>query len=413
MHHPVAFATRINNGKFKAELISHQVVLTSRVTLVCQVVVEEMGMEHYVHLRSVDDEYEHLESTLPQRSRHGSDHPGSSGDTRGSDGAGPSTSYTSGVESRDRDQDGFHEDENPPDAADDTLNINNSKQRASEPRCGPNQESDYHDQHNGMASGRCPEDLDESGQQDTPPEPSPCHNYPSTYSPCLSPRMAPSSQGQGGISASESSGHGTRSEQHNLPDSKSVKSKKTCSKVEKLDDSVVGVERERALLAERSAFGIAETVSVELSKVHGEGRPVGNSRHGSTVSCFDVMGANDRSSQFCNQVIPDVSCAQDLDEIDILPRAATSHLPLDPIGVLGQSDVGVNGTVEREISLETGAAACDSRCLYNFTHGQRNSNMASFPEEWCSSTADSCFRDLDTTIREDRAPIYSNLEQVG
>lgn len=32
-----------------------------------QIVVEEAGEEHYVHLRSVDDEYEHLESTLPPR----------------------------------------------------------------------------------------------------------------------------------------------------------------------------------------------------------------------------------------------------------------------------------------------------------------------------------------------------------
>lgn len=33
--------------------------------------MEESGVEHYVHLRSVDDEYEHLESTLPPRARQG------------------------------------------------------------------------------------------------------------------------------------------------------------------------------------------------------------------------------------------------------------------------------------------------------------------------------------------------------
>lgn len=36
-----------------------------------QVVTEESGAEHYVHFRSVDDEYEFLESTLPPRARHG------------------------------------------------------------------------------------------------------------------------------------------------------------------------------------------------------------------------------------------------------------------------------------------------------------------------------------------------------
>lgn len=36
-----------------------------------QVVLEEAGVERYVHLRSVDDEYEHLESTLPSRARSG------------------------------------------------------------------------------------------------------------------------------------------------------------------------------------------------------------------------------------------------------------------------------------------------------------------------------------------------------
>lgn len=35
-----------------------------------QVVLEETGVERYVHLRSVDDEYEHLESTLPSRARN-------------------------------------------------------------------------------------------------------------------------------------------------------------------------------------------------------------------------------------------------------------------------------------------------------------------------------------------------------
>lgn len=39
--------------------------------LAIQVVLEETGAEHYVHLRSVDDEYEHLESTLPPRARQG------------------------------------------------------------------------------------------------------------------------------------------------------------------------------------------------------------------------------------------------------------------------------------------------------------------------------------------------------
>ena len=33
--------------------------------------LEETGVERYVHLRSVDDEYEHLESTLPSRARNG------------------------------------------------------------------------------------------------------------------------------------------------------------------------------------------------------------------------------------------------------------------------------------------------------------------------------------------------------
>lgn len=33
--------------------------------------LEETGVERYVHLRSVDDEYEHLESTLPTRARSG------------------------------------------------------------------------------------------------------------------------------------------------------------------------------------------------------------------------------------------------------------------------------------------------------------------------------------------------------
>eukprot|EP00903_Cladosiphon_okamuranus_P016310 g15042.t1 len=36
-----------------------------------EVVLEETGVERYVHLRSVDDEYEHLESTLPTRARNG------------------------------------------------------------------------------------------------------------------------------------------------------------------------------------------------------------------------------------------------------------------------------------------------------------------------------------------------------
>ena len=36
-----------------------------------QVVLEEAGVERYVHLRSVEDEYEHLESTLPSRARGG------------------------------------------------------------------------------------------------------------------------------------------------------------------------------------------------------------------------------------------------------------------------------------------------------------------------------------------------------
>eukprot|EP00752_Nemacystus_decipiens_P012420 g11003.t1 len=36
-----------------------------------EVVLEEAGVERYVHLRSVDDEYEHLESTLPSRARSG------------------------------------------------------------------------------------------------------------------------------------------------------------------------------------------------------------------------------------------------------------------------------------------------------------------------------------------------------
>ncbi|CAN0543840.1 unnamed protein product, partial [Ectocarpus sp. 12 AP-2014] len=36
-----------------------------------EVVLEEAGVERYVHLRSVDDEYEHLESTLPSRGRRG------------------------------------------------------------------------------------------------------------------------------------------------------------------------------------------------------------------------------------------------------------------------------------------------------------------------------------------------------
>ena len=34
-------------------------------------IAEEAGEEHYVHFRSVDDEYEFLESTLPPRARHG------------------------------------------------------------------------------------------------------------------------------------------------------------------------------------------------------------------------------------------------------------------------------------------------------------------------------------------------------
>lgn len=33
--------------------------------------LEETGVEHYVHLRSIDDEYEHLESSLPARARQG------------------------------------------------------------------------------------------------------------------------------------------------------------------------------------------------------------------------------------------------------------------------------------------------------------------------------------------------------
>lgn len=45
--------------------------------------LEETGVERYVHLRSVDDEYEHLESTLPSRGRSG----GAAGGVGGTPGA--------------------------------------------------------------------------------------------------------------------------------------------------------------------------------------------------------------------------------------------------------------------------------------------------------------------------------------
>lgn len=45
--------------------------------------LEEAGVERYVHLRSVDDEYEHLESTLPSRGRSG----GAAGGVGGTPGA--------------------------------------------------------------------------------------------------------------------------------------------------------------------------------------------------------------------------------------------------------------------------------------------------------------------------------------
>lgn len=49
-----------------------------------QVVLEEAGAEHYVHLRSVDDEYENLESTLPPQARQGGT--GGGGTAAGADG---------------------------------------------------------------------------------------------------------------------------------------------------------------------------------------------------------------------------------------------------------------------------------------------------------------------------------------
>lgn len=48
-----------------------------------QVVLEEAGAEQYVHFRSVDDEYEHLESTLPPRARHGAADTGATGEGAG------------------------------------------------------------------------------------------------------------------------------------------------------------------------------------------------------------------------------------------------------------------------------------------------------------------------------------------
>lgn len=57
-----------------------------------QVVLEETGVERYVHLRSVDDEYEHLESTLPNRARNG----GGGGAAGGVGGSPPAEGVESG-----------------------------------------------------------------------------------------------------------------------------------------------------------------------------------------------------------------------------------------------------------------------------------------------------------------------------
>ncbi|CAM9242111.1 unnamed protein product, partial [Discosporangium mesarthrocarpum] len=85
----------------------------SRETFNGEVVVEESGSEEYVHLRSKDDEYEHLESNLPPRARGaapggaesgGGPGPGAGGTPRGSGAPGGE----SGAEDGYRDGGGAH-----------------------------------------------------------------------------------------------------------------------------------------------------------------------------------------------------------------------------------------------------------------------------------------------------------------
>lgn len=211
--------------------------------------MEESGVEHYVHLRSIDDEYEHLESTLPPRARQGA---AAGAETAGDEAPGPGEDGTSvnaggGVAGRESEASGS----------------SSGDSRAAERRHGsdegttegvrnnlPNNSIDQHEQrqefhgageHKHSESSSAPQSsspqtgCSRHGREDnagtrrngnatsvagvgagvrrhpSPSPPSPSYHYRSpSCSPRLSPRPARSPYRQEGVGGRESSGRGER-----------------------------------------------------------------------------------------------------------------------------------------------------------------------------------------------------------
>lgn len=202
--------------------------------------MEEAGVEHYVHLRSIDDEYEHLESTLPPRAR-----PGGMGSVPAGEGAGNAEdeeiggtndgvdcssgslgeggrgeqgresngNRARGQKARDGAADATRDGQDSSAQQQHTnFNCDNGNQReASSPFIPPKQTACGQSGTVGSASYGGPDERAGNGRRyPSPSSPSPHHYRSPSCSPRLSPRPARSPYRQEGVGARESSDRGEK-----------------------------------------------------------------------------------------------------------------------------------------------------------------------------------------------------------